>query len=160
MNSKIFVLGGILGVLAGYFIGASRTQDGLPIDSDFKYNDYGVLVIPILNSCHVNVDDYESNFIDKIEIINFDKRIRGLNSSEYMVIEHEGGPARVLNFIHEKMKFCIPDSETVFNSEQTLTNALRVAIEGSDVYRMSSVYPIYISIENGVIKMVYKSEEN
>lgn len=156
-----WVVIGSIGLLVGFLVGAKQVPELSSNRGEIGgYNKYGVLVIPILDSCPVYVSEDESEYIDGIEIFDFDKNIRGLNSHEFMVVNYSGPPSATLTFVHEKMKICLPDVELTFDSSLSLTEAFEEIITKSEMYEISLSRPVYIKIDNGVIEAFYKRLEN
>ena len=163
-NISVVLIVGVLAFLAGLFVNRSSEETNYPIgmdetaDSGLSFNDYGILVIPLLDSCELNFTADDSEFIDSLEVFRFDRVIRGLFSTKFMVINHRGSPANVLNFYHEKMKYCLPDVELVFDREVNLQEAISEVIDNGELYNIQLEMPVYIKVFGGEITAFYKKE--
>ncbi|WP_105170066.1 hypothetical protein [Pseudoalteromonas sp. T1lg23B] len=118
--------------------------------NDSKDEAYGVLRIPVLVDCPVNLNNLETHQIKSIKLVNFDMNISGSNVNSYLHIEHKGLPSVVLTKVQDNLKNCIPNVLVKYDSSELLAQDL-------DNYKSASLTkPIYIKANNGKFEVRYQ----
>ncbi|WOT05866.1 hypothetical protein [Shewanella youngdeokensis] len=111
---------------------------------------YGILRIPVLTECAINLKELEIPQIKSIELVNFDMNISGSNVNSYLHIEHKGLPSVVLTKVHDKLKNCIPNVLVTYDNSELLSQDL-------DNYKsVSLTKPVYIKADNGKFEVRYQ----
>jgi len=119
--------------------------------SNYAFQEYGILRIPILEGCQINTDDLLDSSIISADIIGFNTYVRGSNTKSFLKIQHTGAPSNALNHVGMVMQGCVPNSIGEYTNSSDLASDLRnIYMNGLDES------PIYIVIEGGKATVLFQ----
>jgi hypothetical protein len=116
-------------------------------------NQYGVLRVPLPLDCELNPSDLNLPFVQKVEVVNFDLPIDGMNTNAFLHIQHKGLPDQVLTPLRKALEHCSPNMKVTYDTPAMLSTDL-------DEYKsLSAKQNIYMVVNKGEFIVYYKSPQ-
>jgi hypothetical protein len=135
----------LLGLMIGYFSYSSKE----PIKTDEQF---GVLRVPLLDGC-ADFDWKDQDIgASMLEVIKFDMKIKGVNTTSYLSIEHNNLPSDIMKKLSDTLTNCIPNKQTTYDNVSMLKQDIDYYL---DLSRNKKVYAVF---DNGKVTFKYNDK--